>query len=118
MDLKFLAAAAAAASAVLYFFYWAWKDASVPDGYKAPKVKPNHPCPCGSGKTYRDCCQAKDLEKQEIAEEREENIGIAFDRKNPKVSDYGIINRGREAFMEQPEGPDLRGKKKNGPLDV
>lgn len=117
MDLKFIAAEIAVAIVVGYVFYWAWKDAGVPDGYRAPHLKPNKPCPCGSGKTYGECCRAKDLEKQEIAEEREENENVAFDRKNPKVSEFGIINRGREAFMEQPQGPPLVPKKK-GPLDV
>lgn len=24
----------------------------------APKIAPNHPCPCGSGRTYKTCCRA------------------------------------------------------------
>ena len=33
-------------------------DASVkaPARRKAPKVQPNDPCPCGSGKKYKQCC--------------------------------------------------------------
>ena len=23
---------------------------------KAPKIQPNDPCPCGSGKKYKQCC--------------------------------------------------------------
>ena len=30
---------------------------------KAKKVKDNDPCPCGSGKKYKKCCKAKDIEE-------------------------------------------------------
>lgn len=30
---------------------------------EAPKVGRNDPCPCGSGKKYKNCCMAKDLEQ-------------------------------------------------------
>ena len=29
---------------------------------KANKVGPNDPCPCGSGKKYKQCCRRKDIE--------------------------------------------------------
>ncbi|MBQ1473038.1 MAG: preprotein translocase subunit SecA [Lachnospiraceae bacterium] len=32
---------------------------SGPKTRKAPKVYPNDPCPCGSGKKYKNCCGAK-----------------------------------------------------------
>lgn len=32
---------------------------SGPKKRKAPKVYPNDPCPCGSGKKYKNCCGAK-----------------------------------------------------------
>ena len=31
---------------------------SVPVRRQAPRVKPNDPCPCGSGKKYKKCCGA------------------------------------------------------------
>ena len=27
---------------------------------KSRKIKPNEPCPCGSGKKYKRCCRAND----------------------------------------------------------
>ena len=30
---------------------------------QAPKVGRNDPCPCGSGKKYKNCCMKKDLEQ-------------------------------------------------------
>ena len=30
---------------------------------KSKKVKDNDPCPCGSGKKYKKCCKAKDIEE-------------------------------------------------------
>jgi preprotein translocase subunit SecA len=38
------------------------KDETAPSGpktRKAPKIYPNDPCPCGSGKKYKNCCGAK-----------------------------------------------------------
>ncbi|MCR4999310.1 MAG: preprotein translocase subunit SecA [Lachnospiraceae bacterium] len=32
---------------------------SAPKTRKAPKIYPNDPCPCGSGKKYKNCCGAK-----------------------------------------------------------
>ena len=29
-----------------------------------PKVGRNDPCPCGSGKKYKNCCMQKDLERE------------------------------------------------------
>ena len=35
------------------------EDVIVPTTTKAKKVKPNSPCPCGSGKKYKKCCAKK-----------------------------------------------------------
>lgn len=32
---------------------------------QSPKVGRNDPCPCGSGKKYKNCCMKKDLEKEQ-----------------------------------------------------
>ena len=32
---------------------------------QGPKVGRNEPCPCGSGKKYKNCCMSKDLAEQE-----------------------------------------------------
>jgi len=41
------------------------KNAGITIGKKktGPKVKPNEPCPCGSGKKYKKCCEGKDPEE-------------------------------------------------------
>ena len=38
------------------------KDESLQKGpvKKDAKIYPNDPCPCGSGKKYKNCCMAKD----------------------------------------------------------
>ncbi len=38
-------------------------DGSFANQAKAKKVKDNDPCPCGSGKKYKKCCKAKDIEE-------------------------------------------------------
>ena len=41
------------------------EDARKPETYRRemPKVGRNDPCPCGSGKKYKNCCMNKDLEQ-------------------------------------------------------
>ena len=41
------------------------EDARKPETFKRanPKVGRNDPCPCGSGKKYKNCCMMKDLEQ-------------------------------------------------------
>ncbi|MBO5320422.1 MAG: preprotein translocase subunit SecA [Ruminococcus sp.] len=39
-------------------------DGSFTNQAKATKVKDNDPCPCGSGKKYKKCCKAKDMENK------------------------------------------------------
>jgi SEC-C motif-containing protein len=40
---------------------WLFKEAEVPEHEtvrrEAPKVGRNDPCPCGSGKKYKKCCE-------------------------------------------------------------
>jgi len=36
---------------------------------KSKKINKNFPCPCGSGKKYKDCCQIKDIEKEKNYQE-------------------------------------------------
>ncbi len=38
-------------------------DGSFANQAKSKKVKDNDPCPCGSGKKYKKCCKAKDIEE-------------------------------------------------------
>ncbi|MBR3760331.1 MAG: preprotein translocase subunit SecA [Ruminococcus sp.] len=38
-------------------------DGSFGNQAKAKKIKDNDPCPCGSGKKYKKCCKAKDIEE-------------------------------------------------------
>ncbi len=37
-------------------------DGSFTNQARAKKVRDNDPCPCGSGKKYKKCCKAKDME--------------------------------------------------------
>ena len=39
--------------------------------YEHLKIRPNDPCPCGSGKKYKKCCRGK--------EDFSDNIGSLFD---------------------------------------
>ena len=41
------------------------EDARKPETFRReqPKVGRNDPCPCGSGKKYKNCCMNKDLEQ-------------------------------------------------------
>lgn len=39
-------------------------DGSFANQAKAKKIKDNDPCPCGSGKKYKKCCKAKDMENK------------------------------------------------------
>lgn len=39
-------------------------DGSFTNQAKSKKVKDNDPCPCGSGKKYKKCCKAKDMENK------------------------------------------------------
>lgn len=39
-------------------------DGSFANQAKANKIKDNDPCPCGSGKKYKKCCKAKDMENK------------------------------------------------------
>ena len=39
-------------------------DGSFTNQSKSKKVKDNDPCPCGSGKKYKKCCKAKDMENK------------------------------------------------------
>ena len=41
------------------------EDARKPETFRRaqPKVGRNDPCPCGSGKKYKNCCMAKDMEQ-------------------------------------------------------
>ncbi|MBQ4534916.1 MAG: SEC-C domain-containing protein, partial [Ruminococcus sp.] len=39
-------------------------DGSFANQAKSKKVKDNDPCPCGSGKKYKKCCKAKDMENK------------------------------------------------------
>ncbi len=39
-------------------------DGSFSNQAKAKKIKDNDPCPCGSGKKYKKCCKAKDMENK------------------------------------------------------
>ena len=41
------------------------EDTQKPETYRRamPKVGRNDPCPCGSGKKYKNCCMGKDLEQ-------------------------------------------------------
>ena len=41
------------------------QDTRKPETFRReqPKVGRNDPCPCGSGKKYKNCCMNKDLEQ-------------------------------------------------------
>ena len=41
-------------------------DGSFGNQAKAKKIKDNDPCPCGSGKKYKKCCKAKDIEEGNV----------------------------------------------------
>lgn len=63
-----------------------------------PEKNLNGPCPCGSGKKYKNCCYPKDLAKQQ-AEQASENGGEQPQQNKPltKQEEYALKRQQRKA---------------------
>jgi hypothetical protein len=59
------------------------------------KVSRNSPCPCGSGKKYKQCCSLKGIEY------REDDQGASF-RQIPLTKEMaGVLDQQRRKFIER-----------------
>jgi len=59
---------------------------------KKKKINKNFPCPCGSGKKYKDCCQIKNIEKEEtLKKEIKETNELYYQHSNSIKNKKNLI---------------------------
>ena len=58
--------------------------------------KLNGPCPCGSGKKYKNCCYPKDLAKQQAEQSKGDAVSTEPDRPLTKQEEYALKRQQRK----------------------
>ncbi len=87
------------------------------DGMQKPsRAKPNQPCPCGSGRKYRDCCALKHARRAKALRRSKQLLkwvgatavlalvvygvsqmsGVAYDDVNIAVVDFSVLNQAQK----------------------
>lgn len=79
------------------------------------KVGRNEPCPCGSGKKFKACCQAKQEATAWAARDQREKERAA---KNPPPNPTALLAKMRELLGVDEEEPDDLTEKSNHAVDL
>jgi len=62
------------------------------------KIRRNDPCPCGSGRKYKNCCLRKDQRKRVVPIESFK----VKPKKKPEIIDYHVVSRNGSTWEKKP----------------
>ena len=66
-----------------------------------PKVGRNDPCPCGSGKKYKKCCELKEYAEQQKAIQEENEAWEAWFKKDCEEGQRNLVEAEMKKYVKE-----------------